>query len=126
MSNNGFALRKSGVKEGFFYIDYEGEYQPERIKKATGISVDTIQGIYKEAEGEYNEQFDVYYFKSEESAQEAIKSLARSLRKSDHVRTVELTESEIEYIRRALINEDSNVIFTKNKIRESIFDKLNR
>lgn len=124
MRNNGFMVRKSGVKEGNFYIDYEGEYLPENIKKATGI--DDIVSIYKEHRAEYDEAHNVYYFDSEENAEDAINGLVKLLKKSDHVRKVELTESEIEYIRRALINEDSNVIFTKNKIRESIFDKLNR
>ncbi|MBC7959317.1 MAG: hypothetical protein H7X94_05580 [Vallitaleaceae bacterium] len=126
MKNNGFALRKSGVKEGFYYIDFEGEYQPEKIKKTTGISVEKILQIFSESNGVYSESLDVYYFDSEDAGSEAIKALVKLLKKSEHVRQVELTESEIEYIRRALINEDSNVIFTKGKIRESIFDKLNR
>ncbi len=126
MVNNGFALRRSGVKEGFFYIDLAGEFQPDMIKKATGISTDKIIEIYKENKGEYNEQFDVYYFSSQADGENVIKALSKLLKKSEQVRTVELTESEIEYIRRAMINEDSNVIFTKSKIRESIFDKLNR
>ncbi|PKM95751.1 MAG: hypothetical protein CVU84_02810 [Firmicutes bacterium HGW-Firmicutes-1] len=124
MRNNGFMVRKSGVKDGNYYIDFEGEYIPENIKKLTGI--DSITDIYKNNKGEYDEEHDVYYFPSVDNAENAINDLVKLLRKSDHVRKVELTESEIEYIRRALINEDSNVIFTKNKIRESIFDKLNR
>lgn len=126
MAISGFVLRKSGVKEGNYYIDFSGEYQPEMIKKETGIHADKIVQIYKEFNGLYNEQLEVYYFSSEEDGNNAIKSLVKFLKKSDHIKQVELTESEIEYIRRALINEDSNVIFTKSKIRESIFDKLNR
>lgn len=124
MRNNGFMVRKSGVKESDFYIDFDGEYIVDDIKRITGI--ENIVKIYKEHKAEYDESRNVFYFKSEEEAEEAINDLVKLLKKSDHVRKVELTESEIEYIRRALINEDSNVIFTKNKIRESIFDKLNR
>lgn len=126
VGNNGFVLRKSGVREGAYYIDFSGEFQPEMIKKETGINADKIVGIYQEHKGEYNEQVDVYYFPSQIDGENAIKALVKLLKKSDHVKTVELTEGEIEYIRRAMINEDSNVIFTKSKIRESIFDKLNR
>ena len=124
MRNNGFMIRKSGVKESDYYIDFDGEYVVENIKRTTGI--DNILNIYKEHNAEYDESRNVYYFKSEEAAEEAINELVKLLKKSDHVRKVGLTGSEIEYMRRALINEDSNVIFTKNKIRESIFDKLNR
>lgn len=124
MRNNGFMVRKSSIKEKGYYIDFEGEYSIDGIKKLTGI--DTIQAIYLEYKAIYDEEREVYYFESEDIADQAITALVKLLRKSEHVRKVELTESEIEYIRRALINEDSNVIFTKNKIRESIFDKLNR
>lgn len=124
MRNNGFMVRKSGVKETNYYIDYDGEYTVDDIRKATGI--DDIINIYKNHQAEYDDTRNVYYFNSEEQADDAINDLVKLLKKSEHVRKVELTESEIEYIRRALINEDSNVIFTKNKIRESIFDKLNR
>lgn len=126
MGNHGFVLRRSGVKEGAYYIDFEGEFQPEMIKKETGISAEKIIQIFQDHNGEYNEPVGVYYFTSTDDGESVIKALVKLLKKSDHVRTVELTESEIEYIRRALINEDSNVIFTKSKIRESIFDKLNR
>jgi hypothetical protein len=40
-------------------------------------------------------------------------------------RIISLTDAEIEYIRKALINEGSNTIHLKNSIKDAIFKKLN-
>jgi hypothetical protein len=40
-------------------------------------------------------------------------------------KAVFLSENEIEYIRKALINEGSNTIHVKSKIKDAIFKKLN-
>jgi hypothetical protein len=125
MISSKFIVRKSGLKDEIFYIDYQGEYKISTLSKITGISKDKIVDIYDNFNSCYDEKLEVYYFDSEEKANMVINELLKYIKPSKRIKSVSLTEEEIEYIRRALINEDSNVIFTKNKIRESIFSKLN-
>lgn len=126
MLKSNFIIRASGVMEGYFYIDFEGEYHPDRIHLITDVPIEKIVEIYKNHGGVYNEKYDVYYFETRAAAEDVIELMAKKIKPAKNVRQVELTEQEIEYIRKALINEDSNLIFTKGKIRDSIFEKLNR
>jgi len=121
-----FMIRQSAMKQGQFYIDFNGEYEISTISSCTGIPSHTIQSIYEQSSGTYNSDRNVYYFPMHGHAADAVNILRSNLKPAKVGRTVNLTEEEIEYIRRALINEDSNIIYTKGKIRDSIFDKLNQ
>ena len=67
----------------------------------------------------------VYYFSSREAALTAINRLEGSLTAHGSGRVVFLTYEEIEYIRQALINEGSNIIYVRNDLKKCIFDKFN-
>lgn len=125
MITNNFIVRKSGLKEDIYYIDYQGEYKLKQISTITGINMEKLTNIYETYKAFYDETIGVYYFNSVDKAEAVIEELLKLTKLSKNVKTISLTEEEIEYIRRALINEDSNVIFTKAKIRDSIFNKLN-
>ena len=121
-----FMIRQSAMKQGQFYIDFDGEYEISGISACTGIASNTIQHLYDNSGGIYDSERNVYYFPMHGNAADAVNTLRGHLKPTKVGRTVNLSEEEIEYIRRALINEDSNIIYTKSKIRDSIFDKLNR
>lgn len=118
-------IRKSALYNRF-YIDYKGMYRIEEIAKALQIELETLKSIYVESKGDYDENQQVYYFDNIDFVKDCIGRIVKTAKPSQVEKKVFLTYEEIEYIRRALINEDSNVIFTGNAIRSSIFDKLNR
>ena len=120
-----FMIRESAMRDGAFYIDFAGEYEISGISTFTGITENVIHQIYENNDGDYDSDRNVYYFSRRGNAAEAVNALRVKLKPAKVSRTVTLTEEEIEYIRKALINEDSNMIFTKSSIRDSIFDKLN-
>lgn len=121
-----FMIRRSALKEGSYYIDFMGEYEVKQISGMTKIPGNTIDHIFVQNGGDFDSKNQVYYFSEYGHATDAVKELEEHIKPRNITRSLELTEEEIEYIRRALINEDSNVIFTKNSIRASIFNKLNR
>ncbi len=121
-----FMIRQSAMRDNAYYIDFDGEYEISDISACTGITENTINRVYESNEGEYDKTRNVYYFKKHGHAAEAVNELRGHLKPAKVGRTVTLSEEEIEYIRKALINEDSNIIYTKSKIRDSIFDKLNQ
>jgi hypothetical protein len=117
-------VRRSGVYDKY-YLDYNGHYIIEEVSEALGYELDSLRHIFEINSGKYDDQHDVYYFPSTTDVKEVISEIVKKVRPSKVEIPVKLTYEEIEYIRRALINEDSNVIFTGNKLRESIFSKLN-
>ena len=121
-----FMIRESAMKQEHYYVDFNGEYEISGISSCTGITENAIRHVYEKNEGIYDADRNVYYFLKYGYAAEAINELRGNLKPARVGRTVTLTEKEIEYIRKALINEDSNIIYTKSKIRDSIFDKLNQ
>lgn len=123
---NGFMIRQSALKDGWYYIDFDGEFEVPELSRKTKITENVINHIYQENSGEFDVAHSVYYFPKHGYAADAVQVLNSKLKNSNVTRRVELTEEEIEYIRKALINEDSNIIFTNNQIRTSIFTKLNR
>ncbi|MDF1617720.1 hypothetical protein [Petrocella sp. FN5] len=123
---NGFMIRESALKDNYYYIDYNGEYELSKLSACTGITEKVIEHIYMEYDGVLDSDKGVFYFNKRGNAADAVEDLNSRVIRSKTSRTVELTEEEIEYIRKALINEDSNIIFTKNTIRTSIFNKLNK
>ena len=125
ISESNFVIRTSGRKENSYYIDYIGVYKISGIAKIAGISVPDAKEIYLENGAQYDENQDVYYFDSIEKAKKAIKSILKKVNSGKLGRVIVLTDAEIEYIRQALINEGSNTIRVSNKVKDSIFKKLN-
>lgn len=121
-----FMIRQSAMRDDAHYIDFDGEYEISGISKCTGITENTIHQIFESNKGVYDNERNVYYFAQYGLAAEAVNELRGRLMPAKMGRTVTLSAEEIEYIRKALINEDSNIIHTKIKIRDSIFDKLNQ
>lgn len=109
-----------------YYIDYKGMYHLSDIAKKLGLEIATMEDIYKDFGGVFHNERQVYYFDDIDKVKEALALLVKKVRPSAIERQISLTDEEVEYIRKALINEDSNVIFTKSSIRESIFKKLNQ
>lgn len=120
-----FVVRKSGNFEKY-YIDYLGNYEITALGKLVGLSERQLIQTYEDHSGSYNQEFNVYYFNSKEDAKQVIESLMLKLKPSQKGQAVFLTIEEIEYIRRALINEDSNIISMKKSIKDGIFNKLNQ
>ena len=125
ISESNFVVRVSGRKKDTYYIDYIGMYKISDIAKIAGANVLEIKEKYLENGAEYDEELDVYYFNSIESAKKAISSILKNVKANKLGRMVLLTDTEIEYIRQALINEGSNTIIVNNKIKDAIFKKLN-
>ena len=121
-----FMIRESAMRQEHYYLDFDGEYEISGISSCTGITENTLQQVYENNNGIYDTVRNVYYFPKYGFAADAVNELRGHLKPARVGRTVVLTGEEIEYIRKALINEDSNIIYTKSKIRDSIFDKLNR
>ena len=120
-----FIVRTSGTREGSFYIDYQGTFKLNELGKLTGLSESILKDIYTINGGMYDKSKDVYYFSSNESAKEAVLSIFNKLDSKHKGRVVTFTENEIEFLRRALINEGSNTINMNTKIKDEIFKKLN-
>jgi hypothetical protein len=125
VNQSNFVVRKSGRRENNYYIDYLGSYRAEDIAKITGLKPDAVKEVYLEHGAVYDESQEVYYFGSIETAKNAVAQIFGKVRPSRKGKTIILTEAEVEYIRQALINEGSNTIHLKSKIKDEIFRKLN-
>jgi len=120
-----FMIRKSALGDDWYYIDFDGEYEVAAISRITGITENLIHQIYEETKGTYDSERKVYYFAKRGLAVDATDRLKGKLKKSKMTKVIELTEEEVEYIRKALIKEDSNMIFTNKRIQTTLFNKLN-
>ena len=120
-----FIVRTSGRKQGNYYIDCFGVYKLKDIAKTAGIGPSAVKDIYLSNNALLDEIMDVYHFGSIEEAQKAISEIYSKIRSEKRGKIVFLTEQEIEYIRKALINEGSNTIHIKNSVKDKIFEKLN-
>lgn len=125
VNESNFIVRVSGRKENSCYIDYSGVYKITEIAKVVGIEPPAVREKYLANGATYDEELDVYYFNSLENAKKAIADLLKDMKSGQKGRLVFLTEREIEYIRKALINEESNTIHVRSRIKEGIFKKLN-
>lgn len=125
ISESNFIVRISGRKEKSYYIDYMGVYKITEIAKITGVEAPAIKETYLGNGAEYDSSLDVYYFNSIESAKKTISEVLRNIRTEQKGRIVFLTEAEVEYIRRALINEGANNVHLNSKVKDAIFKKLN-
>lgn len=120
-----FIVRKSGRKENSYYIDYSGMYKTSDIARITGLETVAVTMMYIHHGAEYDDTQQVYYFNSTETAKNAILEIFSGVSPELKGKVLYLTEAEVEYIRRALINEGSNTIYLKSKIKDEIFKKLN-
>ncbi len=118
-------VRMSGRRENSYYIDYLGMYRITDIAKATGIEASAVKEVYLSSGAVYDQSQDVYYFSSIDDGKKVIAEILKKTGTELKGRVVFLTDSEIEYIRKALINEQANTIHVKNKIKDAIFKKLN-
>lgn len=125
VNQSNFIVRMSGRRADNYYIDYSGTYKVIDIAKITGLEPAAMKEIYTGNGAVYDDSQEVYYFGSLESAKKAIAEIFGNVRTELRGRLVYLSEAEVEYIRKALINEGSNTIHLKNKIKDEIFKKLN-
>ncbi len=125
-NESSFIVRVSGRKENCYYIDYAGEYKIAEIARVTGLSPVDVKMKYSENGGSFDEELNIYYFPSAENAKETIEALLREMQPEHKGKPIYLTETEIEYIRKALINEGSNTIHVSSKVKDEIFKKLNK
>lgn len=126
VNQSNFIVRKSGIGENKYYIDYQGSYRTTDIAKITGLKPAAIEGTYAANGAVRDDSLDIYYFTGMEAAKKAVAEIFGNVRGGLKGRMVNLTEAEVEYIRKALINEGSNTIHLKNKIKDEIFKKLNK
>lgn len=125
-NESNFIVRVSGRKEKSFYIDYEGAYKVLEIAKITGLNPVDVKLKYAENGGIHDEELDIYYFPSVEAAKHTIDEMIENMNPQHRGKPIFLTEAELEYIRKALINEGSNTIHVSSKIKDAIFKKLNQ
>lgn len=121
---NHFSVRRSAIAEGY-YIDYLGNYSIKALSDALSLDESLIKSVFDKYSFEYHEDMGVYYFNSSDKANEAISILVAGVPANKRGRAVYLTDNEIELIRKALINEDSNLLTVKKSYRDNIFKKLN-
>ena len=125
INETNFVVRVSGRRENSCYIDYLGAYKVNDIAKIIGAEPPVIKEKYITNGAVYDEDLDVYYFTSPEGANKAIADILKDAKADSRGRLIFLTEAEVEYIRKALINEGVNTIHLKNRIKDAIFRKLN-
>ena len=125
INESNFIVRNSGKKANSCYIDYSGIYKVTEIARITGLEPSAVKEIYTGSGAVYDESQDVYYFGSIEAAKAAISGIFGNVRSELKGKLIYLSEAEVEYIRKALINEGSNTIHLKNRIKDEIFKKLN-
>jgi hypothetical protein len=110
--------------DGRYYIDYVGLYKAFDISKAAKVDFEKLTDIYQSNNGVLDTTLEIYYFDDMISAQKTISDIFAVMKKTNKGRIVTLTEPEIDYIRKALINE-SGFAGINNKLKDAIFKKLN-
>lgn len=126
INNTNFIVRLSGKKEKNYYIDYLGVYKIGKIAKLVNIESASIQDTYLNHGAVYDEMQDIYYFPSIVDAKATISAILQNMRTEQKGRLILLSEAEIEYIRKALINEGGNALHVRESVKDRIFKKLNR
>lgn len=125
ISESSFIVRKSGKQDNNYYIDYLGIYKVVEIAKLVNLEASVIRDKYIKYGAVYYDLLDVYYFNDIDKAKSAITEILKNIKAEQKGRIIQLTESEIEYIRQALINEGVNNIRVSSKVKDNIFKKLN-
>lgn len=125
VNESNFIVRKSGREDNSYYIDYLGVYKVVEISKLIRLEASFIKEIYIKYGAVYFNELDIYYFNDIEKAKSAIYEILKNVKTELKGRLIHLTESEIEYIRQALINEGVNNLRVSSKVKDNIFKKLN-
>jgi hypothetical protein len=125
MDTNYLIVRNSGKREGNCYIDYLGKYKLSDIAKETKIDAKKLCDIYTKNGGILEPELEVYYFENVISAKKAVAQVIAKISVAFKGRSIYLTESEIDTIRRALISDGAVAMGIGSKIKDSIFKKLN-
>ena len=125
LDTNSFIVRSSGRKVGYYYIDYIGHYKISDIAGEAKIDFSKLEQIYKESNLEYDSELDIYYFNDILKAKKAIADIISLMKTDNKGHLISFTETEIEYIRKALINESMGNIGIDSKLKDKIFKKLN-
>ena len=125
MNESNFIVRASARREGFFYIDYSGEYKISGIALVSGLEIPDVQDVYLKNGAELDSSHEVYYFDSIINARKAVSDILTKTGHSAYGKLVFLSETEIEYIRNALIKEGSNTVGLNRTLKDEIFRKLN-
>lgn len=119
-----FIVRISGRKEGYYYIDYFGQYKITDISKEVKIKSSKLTEIYLENGGIIDNSFEVYYFDDFLKAKKAIAEITSKITTVNKGKNILFTEAEIEQIRKALINDSGN-FGVDSKSKDIILKKLN-
>lgn len=119
-----FIVRNSGRYQDNFYIDYRGLYKITEISEAIHLDIKKITKIYLTNKGIYDEELEVYYFKGIANAKNALDEILNSVKLAQKGKNIFLNEAELEYVRKALINE-SGTVGNNSRLKDSILKKLN-
>jgi hypothetical protein len=125
VNESNFIVRLSGRKADSYYIDYSGVYKIAEIAKIAGLKPASLKEIYVSNGAVLEDAQEVYYFSSLDGAKKTILDIFDKIKVEQKGRLILLSEAEIEYIRMALINEGSNTLHISNKVKDTIFKKLN-
>ncbi len=125
LNESNFIVRASARREGNYYIDYSGEYKISGIALVSALDIPEVQDIYLRHGADLDNSHEVYYFDSIINARKAISDILTKTGHSTFGKLVFLTETEIEYIRTALIKEGGNTVSLNRKLKDEIFRKLN-
>lgn len=120
-----FIIRSSGKKRGNFYIDYTGLYKVTDISKEVKVDPKKLSDLYISHGAVLDEEDEIFYFSDFGSAKDAMTGIVSMVKPGSSCRSVRFTEAEIEYIRKALINDGSGNIGVNQKMKDNIFKKLN-
>jgi len=125
LDTSNFIVRISGRGPSTYYIDCGGLYHISDIATQAGINADRLSKIYASNGGEVNRELDVYYFGSIESAKSAISAIFAMMQNSNKGKSVFFTEDEIEYLRKAMINDAMGFAGNNSRTVDIILKKLN-
>lgn len=121
-----FIVRNSGRSANTFYIDCGGLYHVSDIASEAGLSSEKLSKIYASGGGKLNVELDVYYFDNIDNARCVIKNIYEIMQDSNKGKSVYFSEDEIQYIRKALINDASGFAGNNSRMVDAILKKLNK
>jgi hypothetical protein len=120
-----FIVRSSGRNPGKYYIDCGGLYHVNDIAEGAGLSADRVLKIYTANGGRLNTELDVYYFDRIEAAKQSISDIFGLMQNSNKGKSVYFSEDEIQYLRKAIINDASGFAGNDSRMVDCILKKLN-
>ena len=88
-----FIVRRSGRKEGYYYIDYFGQYKITDISKEVKIKSSKLTEIYLENGGIIDNSFEVYYFDDFLKAKKAIAEITSKITPVNKGKNILFTEA---------------------------------